>query len=79
VIVIDVTVTCDSDSDSDSETCDSDSGNDRVCGSDSGRVCDKLVYTYISGWQDGARKGGCSLLPVGARESGSWSFLQVGA
>jgi hypothetical protein len=25
------------------------------------------------------RKGGCSLLPVGARESGSWSFLQVGA
>jgi hypothetical protein len=38
-----------------------------------------LFDTYISWQQDGARKGGCSLLFVGAGESGSWSFLQVGA
>jgi hypothetical protein len=40
---------------------------------------DRLVYIYISGWLDGARKGGCSLLLVGAGKLGSWSFLQVAA
>ena len=32
---------------------------------------------YLSGWQDGARKGGRSLLPVEAEKLGSGSFLQV--
>ena len=32
---------------------------------------------FLSRWQDGARKGGCSLLSVVAGELGSWSFLQV--
>ena len=32
---------------------------------------------YLSGWQDGARKGGRSLLPVEAGKLGSGSFLQV--
>jgi hypothetical protein len=34
--------------------------------------------TYILGRLDRERKGGCSLLLVGAGESGNWSFLQVG-
>jgi hypothetical protein len=34
---------------------------------------------YISGWLDGERKGGYSLLVVGVIESESWRFLQVGA
>jgi hypothetical protein len=45
----------------------------------SDRGSDRLVYIYISGWLDGARKGGCSLLLVGAGKLGSWSFLQVAA
>ena len=32
---------------------------------------------FLSGWQDGARKGGRSLLPVEAEKLGSGSFLQV--
>jgi hypothetical protein len=31
----------------------------------------QLFEIYISGWQDRERKGGCILLSVGARESGS--------
>ena len=34
---------------------------------------------YLSGWQEGARKGGRSLLPVEAGKLGSGSFLQVAA
>ena len=34
---------------------------------------------FLSGWQDRARKGGRSLLPVEAEKLGSGSFLQVAA
>ena len=35
------------------------------------------VSIFLSGWQDGARKGGHILLPVEAGKLGSGSFLQV--
>ena len=37
------------------------------------------VSIFISGWQDEARKGGRSLLPVEAGKLGSGRFLQVAA
>jgi hypothetical protein len=41
--------------------------------------CDSETFStfdiYISRWLDGERKGGCILLPVGSKESGSWIFL----
>ena len=43
-------------------------------------VCDRSIGStifFLSGWQDGARKGGRSLLPVEAEKLGSGSFLQV--
>ena len=45
-------------------------------------MCDRSSGSAIfllSGWQDGARKGGRSLLPVESRKLGSGSFLQVAA
>jgi hypothetical protein len=38
-----------------------------------------MVYTYILEQQDGARKGGCSLLSLVLENLGSYNFLQVGA
>jgi hypothetical protein len=53
-------------------TVDSDSGSD--CGSDS------LVYTYISGWtRMGQGKGVVASFWLVPENTGSWSFLQVGA
>ena len=43
-------------------------------------MCDRSIGStifFLSGWQDGARKGGRSLLPVEAGKLGSGSFLQV--
>jgi len=39
----------------------------------------RMVYIYLIGRLDGERKGGWSLLPVGAGKSWSWCFLQVGS
>ena len=43
-------------------------------------VFDRSTYStisFLSGWQDGAKKGGRSLLPVEAGKLGSGNFLQV--
>ena len=43
-------------------------------------MCDRSTGSeifFLSGWQDGARKGVRSLLPVVAGKLGSGSFLQV--
>ena len=45
-------------------------------------VCDRCTGStifFLSGCQDGARKGGHSLLPVEVEKLGSGSFLQVAA